>query len=143
MASQLQIPGTNQPIDYDFINQLVQVVNNHTTSLNLTSATAMSEIFKNDTLSNKLKTIALELTIPANSSTTSDTVNVPSPNFTGFSNTPVITATAKSTSTASAAGCTILISNVTASGCDINVRWLEDKSGVDMSINLIAIGPTA
>jgi len=140
----IQMPGTNQPVDYDFINQLVNVVNDHTTSLNLTAATSNSSIIGQSVLSNKLKTYGIELAIPATSSTINTYVSVPSPKFDGFSNTPIITATAKSKTSTSGVGCTILISNVTANTCDITVRWLETKtSGVDMSINLIAIGPTA
>jgi len=141
----IQMPGTNQPVDYDFINQLVNVVNNHTTSLNLTAATSSSSIIGESVLSNKLKTYGINnLKIPATSSTVNTSVSVSSAKFDGFSNTPIIIATPTATSTASGVGCTIIISNVTASSCDITVRWLETKaSGVDMYVNLLAIGPTA
>ena len=138
------MPGTNQPIDYDFINQLVTQVNSHDNTLSQTSTNATSSILNQSVVSNKLKTYAIEISIPATSAEVNTTIAVPSPSFVGFSNTPIIVATAKSKNTTSAAGCTIIISNVTATTCDINVRWLEKKtSGVDMSINLLAIGPIA
>jgi hypothetical protein len=138
------MPGTNQPVDYDFINQLVNVVNNHTTSLNLTAATSTSSILEQQPLSNKLKTYGINIKIPASSSTANTLVAAPSPTFEGFSNTPIIIATPTANSSASGVGCTVIISGVTATTCNISVRWLETKtSGVDMSINLIAIGPTA
>jgi hypothetical protein len=140
----VQMPGTNQPIDYDFINQLVTQVNYHDGFISQTSTNGTSSILKQSVISNKLKTHAEEISIPATSAEVSTTVAVPSPTFSGFSNTPIVIVTAKAKNTTSAAGCTILVSNVTATTCDINVRWLEKKaSGVEMSINLLAIGPTA
>jgi len=142
--STIQMPGTNQPIDYDFINQLVNQVNLHDASLALTSTNATSTILEQTNISNKLKTFATNVSIPATSCTTGTTTFVPTPAFAGFSNTPIVVATASTKDSSAAAGCTIFISEVTATGCVVNIRWLETKtSGVQMSINLLAIGPTA
>lgn len=140
----IDMPGTNQPIDYDFIDRLVTQVNSHDNTLSQTSTNAISSILNQSVVSNKLKTYAIEIIIPTTLSKTNTTVALPSPSFVGFSNSPIVIATAKAKNTTSAAGCAIIISNVTATTCDINVRWLEDKtSGVEMSVNLLAIGPTA
>ena len=141
----VQMPSTNQPIDYDFINQLVNQVNSHDNFISQTSTNVTSSILGGDIVSSKLKFYAVQLSIPSDGKAVANTtVSVPTAGLTGFLNPPIIVATANSKDSASLAGCTVIVSNVTASNYNLSVRWLESKaSGVDMFINVLAIGSIA
>ena len=141
----VQMPGTNQPIDYDFINQLVTQVNSHDNFISQTSTNVTSKIFKKDVVASKLKIYADSFSIsPTGNKVTANTQTlVATETLSGFSSTPLIIATATSENSTSSAGCTVIVSNVTKEKYEIYVRWLETKSNVQMSVNVLAIGSAA
>jgi hypothetical protein len=135
----IQLPGQNQPIDYDFISSIVNSLNKLESTVNSGSNNESNLNGKQTTPSNvAFFTKGLGITI-AKSTKTSQDIRFES---VSFIKPPIVTATA--TADISSTVFSIIVTNITAIGCTINIiSSSAPTKEIPATINIIAIGPRA
>jgi hypothetical protein len=141
--NQISIPSTNQPIDYDMLNTIVSTINNLVTSVSENIANSDSTIFGTPVASNKVKVLAQSYQVSENNSKV-DTISTIQVSFgqATFKVAPFVTVTPKSANSTNFAACSYFISNLTSTGCTINIKFAV-ATKIAMSFDVLAIGVPA
>jgi len=141
----IPIPSTNQPIDYDFLNTIVQTINYLSDANAIDNATSISAIFNQTVASNKVKVLALTNNVVSETKSQPNVMATVQISFgsTTFKGNPFVVATPRAVNSANFAGCSYFISNLSSSGCTINIKWLVEKSSINMFFDVLAIGVPA
>jgi hypothetical protein len=133
----IQLPGQNQPIDYDFISSIVNSLNLLESRVNSGSNNESNLNGEQTTPSNvAFFTKGMGVTIGKNTKTSQD-IRFES---VSFIKPPIVTATASAD--VSSTVFLITVTNITAIGCTINiVSSSAPTKEIPATINIIAIGP--
>jgi hypothetical protein len=140
--TQIQIPSTNQPVDYDILNTIVSTVNSLSTAVTKSISNSDSSIFGAQVASNIIKIIATTNNPVSETEAKVDTISTIQISFgtNTFSSVPFVTVTPRASNSTNFAACSYFISNLTATGCTINVKWISAKKPVNMWFDVLAIG---
>lgn len=139
----IQTPGSNQPIDYDFISTIITQINNLVDAYKLNSTSGISHNILNKAIAaNNLSIIGVEKSISVTGATDGQ-VGTPIPiEFPkAFGSTPIVMVTPQADSTTLFAKFDFFVSNVTTKGCTINLIWRETTSkSIAINFDVLAIG---
>lgn len=137
----LPIPTANQPIDYNFINTLVNEFNAISTEVAALNKNSTSRI--NGKTINQSSIVVFGADVQVLAPGTTATYSETTVSFEGmsFNTIPVVTATAKTDF--NSITFSIGVSNVTKSGCKLSVTWGPKRPETPMTVSVLAIGERA
>lgn len=139
----IQTPGLNQPIDYDFISTIITQINNLVDAYKLNSTSGISHnILNNAIAANNLSIIGIKKSISASTVTDGQPgTPVPVEFPKAFGSTPIVMVTPQVDNTNLFAKFDFFVSNVTTRGCTINLIWRETTSkSIAINFDVLAIG---
>jgi hypothetical protein len=137
----LPLPTANQPIDYDFINTLINEVNKISQDVSSLNQSSKSSIKGNQIRQSDMVFFGVEVQIPKPAATeTYSEVRVP---FEGvsFRDAPIVTSTAKTA--ANNLNFTITVDSVSSKACNLNIIWGTVKPSTTITISVLAAGQRA
>jgi hypothetical protein len=137
----LPLPTANQPIDYDFINTLINEVNKISQDVSSLNQSSKSSIKGNQIRQSDMVFFGVEVQIPKPAQNVKySEVRIP---FDGvsFRDAPIVTSTAKTA--AKTLNFTISVESVSSKACNLNIIWAASPPEGTITISVLAAGQRA